>query len=84
MADETVWTKILYKKESTAEGVEIKGYSTDNGVFTLRDFTNALLEEEQWTRRSGAGGYHHNRVAEKAIKDVTRMMRMSMIHAALR
>ena len=30
------------------------------------------------------GGCHHNGVAEKSIKDVTRMTRTTMIHAALR
>ena len=30
------------------------------------------------------GDDHHNRVAEKSIKDVTRATRISMIHAALR
>ena len=83
-AEETVWTKILFEKESAAEGVKIRCYSTDNGVFTAKEFTAQLLQEEQWTRRSGVGGHHHNGVAEKAIKDVTRMTRTSMIHAALR
>ena len=32
--EEIVWTKILFKKESAAKGVEIKGYSTNNEIFT--------------------------------------------------
>ena len=43
-----------------------------------------ILDNHQVMRRSGVGGHHHNGVAEKAIKDVTRMSRTMMIHQALR
>ena len=34
-AEETVETKLRFEKECAAEGVEIKDYNTDNGVFQL-------------------------------------------------
>ena len=84
MAEETLQTKLQFEKEAAAEGVEIQAYSIDNRVFISRKFTEELLNEKQWTRRSGVDGHHHNGIAEKSIKDVTQTTRTSMIHAALR
>ena len=83
-AEETVQAKLRFEKESAAEGVYIQAYNTDNGVFTAEQFMKEVLENFQETRRSGVGGHHHNGVAEKAIKDITRMSRTMMVHQALR
>ena len=77
-------TKLQSEKEAVAEGFEIQAYNKDNGVFTSRKFTEELLDEKQWTRRSGVGGCYHNGVVEKSIKDVTQTTRTKLIHVALR
>ena len=83
-AEETAQTKLRFERENTTEGVYIKAYNTDNGVFTAEQFMKEVFENFQGTRRSGVGGHHHNGVAEKAIKDITRMSRTMMVHQALR
>ena len=84
IAEETVQTKLRFEKESATEWVYIKAYNTNNGVFTTEQFMKEVFENFQRTRRSGVGGHHYNGVAEKAIKDITRMSRTMMVHQALR
>jgi hypothetical protein len=83
-AQETLESKLKYEREALSEGVQVKGYSSDNGVFTAKDFMDELLNQGQSVRRSGVGGHHHNGVAENAIKNVSSTTRTMMIHAALR
>ena len=49
-------TKLKFEKESIAEGVYIKAYNTDNGIFTTEQFMKEVLESFQETRRSGVRG----------------------------
>ena len=42
-AEETVQTKLRFEKESATEGVYIKAYNTDNGVFTAEQFMKEVL-----------------------------------------
>ena len=62
----------------------VSSYSSDNGVYAVKDYMSELLEKGQGIRRSGVGGHHHNGKAENAIRTVTRLARSMMIHAALR
>ena len=83
-AEETIQSKLTFEKQSFGEGVAIKAYSSDNGVYQARDYMNELLKKGQGIKRSGVGGHHHNGVAENSIKNITRIARTMMINAALR
>ena len=46
-AEETVESKLRYERDALAEGVHIKAYNTDNGVYTSAKFIQALLDKNQ-------------------------------------
>ena len=65
-------------------GVPVESYSTDNGIYTSKAFTRELHSKGQEIRHSVVGGHRQNRVADNAIKNLVRISRTVMIHAALR
>ena len=79
-ADETVKSKFLYKLDVANYGVCIQEYHTDNGVFTYKDFMDALIEKDQHTHFSWAGAAHQNGVSERGIQTFIQMTRTMMIH----
>ena len=82
-ATETVKAKINFDREAQSQGVVIKGYHTDNGIFNYSEFMYKLLKKQQNIRFSGAGASHQNGAAERAIKTLVTMSRNILIHAAL-
>ena len=83
-ATETVKAKLTFEREAQSQGVVIKGYHTDNGIFNYSEFMEELLKKQQKIRFSGAGASHKNGAAERAIKEVVTMARTMLMHAALR
>ena len=83
-AGETVKAKLFYKRDMSSYGVCIQEYHTDNGLFTFKDFMDALIEKYQHIRFSGAGDDNQNGVTKRGIQTVFRMARNMMIHSATR
>ena len=83
-ATETVKEKLTFEKEAQSQGVVIKGYYTDNGIFNSSEFMEELLKKQQKIRFSGAGASHQNGAAERAIKTVVTMERTMLMHVELR
>ena len=83
-ATETVKAKLTFEREAQSQGVVIKAYHTDNGIFNSSEFMEELLKKQQNIRFSGDGASHQNGAAERAIKTVVTMERNMLIHAALR
>ena len=81
---EIVKEKLSFEREAQSQGVMIKGYHTDNGIFNSSDFMEELLNKQQHIRFSGAGASHQNGVAERSIKTVVTMERTMLMQAALR
>ena len=67
---ETVKAKLTFERETQSQGVVIKGYHTDNGIFNALYFMEYLLKKQQEISFSGAGTSHQNGAAERAIKTV--------------
>ena len=82
-ATETVKAKLTFESEAQNQGVVIKGYHTDNGIFNSSEFMEELLKNEQQIRFSGAGASHQNGAAERTIKTVVTMARTMLMHAVL-
>jgi len=74
---------MIFEREAYGDGVEIKRYCTDNGVYTSREFGVHLQLNNQAIRHSGVGAHHHNGPAENAIKIITNKSRTMMLHALL-
>ena len=83
-AYETIESKLMFERDAQTIGVTVKAYCTDNGVYTSKEFMKELDASGQGIKHSGVGGHHHNGVAENGIKNVVRIARTLMIHAALR
>ena len=81
---ETFNAKLTFDREAQSQGVVIKRYHTDNGIFNSSEFMEELSKNQQKIRFSGAGASHQNGAAEHAIKTVVTIERTRLIHAALR
>ena len=78
-ATETVKAKLTFEREAQSQGVVIKGYHTDNGIFNSSEFMEELLKKQQKIRFSGAGASHQNGAAERAIKMVATKARTMLV-----
>ena len=82
-ATETVKEKPTFNSEAKSQGVEIKGYHTDNGIFNASYFIEELFKKQQKIRFSGSGASHQNGAAEHAINKVFTKARNMLMHAAI-
>ena len=57
--------------------------STDNFIYTSKEFTRELNGKGQLIRHSRVGGHYHNVVEYNSIKNVVRISIIMMIHDAL-
>ena len=81
---DTVRSKMLFEQEVLQYGRKVGGYHTDNGVFTSKQFTDAIAHQQQGLRLSGVGAHWQNGVAERAIATIFERARSMMIHAAIK
>ena len=77
---EDMYSLLAFEMENQHVGVTIKRYSTDNGVYTIKELAMKLQDQGQQLRLSGVGAHHQNGPTENAIKNVPRIF---MFHAAL-
>ena len=49
-ATETVKAKLTFERDAQSQGVVIKGYHTDNGIFNYSEFMEELLKKQQKIR----------------------------------
>jgi hypothetical protein len=75
-------SKRLLKSLAVQEGISIKKYHADNGIFASNAFKGEcdILNEEY--SFSGAGTHHQNGAAERNIKTVIQWVRANMLHFA--
>ena len=83
-ATETVKAKITFEREAQSQGLVIKGYHTDNGIFNASDFMEDMLNNQKKIKFRRAGASYQNGAAERAIKTLVTMSRTMLMHAVLR
>ena len=81
---ETVKAKITFEGEAQIQGMVVKGYHTDNGIFNASEFTGDLLKKHKNIRFIWAGASHQNGAADPIINTLVTMARTMLMHAALR
>jgi hypothetical protein len=64
------------------EGIHIRHYHADNGVFASDAFKHDCKFYSQKLSFSGVGAHHQNGVAERNIKTISQWARANMIHSA--
>jgi hypothetical protein len=64
------------------EGIRIKHYHSDNGIFATAAFKDDCTSSSQKITFSGVGAHHQNGIAERNIKTVSQWARVNMLHAA--
>ena len=80
---ETVMAKRDVERECLSQGVIVKSYQSDNGIYAKSDFEKALLDNNQTLFRCGVGAKHQNGIAERAIGLIQNMARAMLLHLRL-
>jgi transposase InsO family protein len=83
-AGDTVFAKTRFEQLCwDIAGANIKGYHSDNGVYTAKDFRDDCVAKDQTQSFSGVGAKHQNAVAERNIQTICYWARHMMVHAAV-
>ena len=80
---ETLMSKQRFEQDGALHGVQVKGYMTDNGVFTARSFIDEIQSKKQRIQFCGVNAHHQNAIAERSIKQTHHIARCMMLHAAI-
>ena len=64
-ANGTIKAKLTFERDHQSQGVVIKGYHTDNGIFNASEFMEELSKKQQNIKLSGAGASHQNGASER-------------------
>ena len=70
-------------REYQRQGVVIKVYHTDNGIFNTSKFMEELLKKQQNINFSGASASHQNGASERTINMVVTMASTMFMHDAM-
>jgi transposase InsO family protein len=81
-ANETISSKRRLESLACQEGITIKEYHADNGVFASNAFKDECDSLNQQYSYSGVGAHHQNGIAERNIKTVAQWARANMLHFA--
>ena len=82
-AHETVRSKHKFEREAIRNGILIRGYRGDNGVYKTNLFKQSCQEMNQTLTFSGVGAHHHNGVAERCIRTISTCARALLLHALI-
>jgi hypothetical protein len=83
-AGETIIGKRLLERDAKSNGITIKSFQADNGVFASKEFKDDVTRKNQTIHFSGVGAKHQNGTAERTIKTISYLTRAQLLHAALR
>lgn len=72
----------MLERSANEEGIRIKAYHSDNGIFASDTFKTECTTHGQKLTFSGVGAHHQNGVAERNIKTISHWARANMLHAA--
>jgi hypothetical protein len=85
-SDELVEAKHAFEAFSRSQGVTIKHYHADNGIFADNAFIKDIREAipSQSITHCGVNAYFQNGIAEKRIRDLQEPARKQLLHAKAR
>lgn len=80
-AEETLEAKTAWEKLLQTQGITVRNYHADNGIFKAMKWVEACTKNGQGLTYAAVGAHHQNGVAEKRIRDLQELTRSMMIHA---
>jgi hypothetical protein len=80
-ADDTVEAKIAFERHCADQGIIVRHYNADNGVFASHKWKDDCKAKVQGLSFTGVNAHHQNGIAEKRIGDLQRLSRSMLIHA---
>ena len=83
-AENTVESKLAFERLCNAHGAKVVNYHADNGLFDTKAFKASITMAQHTLSVCGVNDHHQNGRAEQRIKDVTKGVRTSLLHAAHR
>jgi hypothetical protein len=78
----TIDSKHALERLAFDDGITIKSYHSDNGIFASDAFCTECQKNSQKLTFSGVGAHHQNGIAERNIKTISHWARTNMLHAA--
>ena len=79
--EETIQVKKAFEKMASINGVQVKNYHTDNGIFKANKWMEHCHESGQGMTFAAVNAHHTNGLAERRIRELQDLTRTNMIHA---
>jgi hypothetical protein len=78
---ETIEAKQAFERFAAQHGIRIQHYHCDNGQFANNNFKMVCEQSNQQLTFCGVNAHFQNRIAEKAIQDLSESARKQLLHA---
>ena len=83
-AEETIKGKIAFEIYCLNNGIKVRSYHADNGIFRANAWVNHCNLNNQGITYAAVNAHHQNGVAERRIRELQGMTQTMLIHAAKR
>ena len=80
-AGETIEANRAFEKIANNNGVQVKNYHADNGIFKANKWMEHCHENGQGMTFAAVNAHHTNGIAERRIRELQDLTRTNMIHA---
>ena len=80
-AQETIEAKSAFERQAMEQGVTVKHYHADNGVFRSNLWAENCNQKGQGLSFAGVNAHHQNGKAERRIRELQQTARTMIIHA---
>jgi hypothetical protein len=82
--DGVLAAKQAFEATADAQGIRIKHYHADNGIFAAKQWLTSCSDQHQGVSFAGVDSHHQNGRAERKIQSLQDLARCQLIHAAQR
>jgi len=80
---ETLEAKRTWEDFANQNGTEVRGYQTDNGIFSTQAWKEKCIRAGQNFTYCGVSSHHQNGKAERKIRELQDMARTMIVHATI-
>ena len=79
--EDTLKGKHAFERFANHNGISIRHYHADNGIFRAKDWVQDCHTQQQTLSYAAVGAHHQNGVAERRIRVLQDMTRTQLLHA---